>query len=299
MPSLAATACAVARLSPVSMTMRMPSASAGRCAAGVVGLIGSATAMMPAGLAVDRDEHRRRAFAPQAIGPRLQPGRRRIPSCSRSCALPSATWRPPIRPATPLPVNDVKSAISRSVRPRSRAQATMAAASGCSLERSRLAASDRMAVSSKPSSGRIDDHARLAFGQRAGLVDDQRVDFLETLQRLGVPDQDSRRRPFAHAHHDRHRRRQAEGARAGDDQDGDGGDQGVGKRRRRSPDHPGGEGQHRHGDDRGHEPGGHHVGQALDRRAAALRLGDHVGRCAPAWCRSRPFRPASPARPCR
>ena len=49
MPSLAATACAVVRLSPVSMTMRMPSARRLASAAGVVALIGSATAMIPAG----------------------------------------------------------------------------------------------------------------------------------------------------------------------------------------------------------------------------------------------------------
>ena len=45
------------------------------------------------------------------------------------------------------------------------------------------------------------ESARLAFGQRAGLVDDQRVDLLQALERLGVLDQHAglraaaRRRP--------------------------------------------------------------------------------------------------------
>ena len=36
-------------------------------------------------------------------------------------------------------------------------------------------------------------HARPALGQRAGLVDDERVDLLQPLERLGVPDQHARR----------------------------------------------------------------------------------------------------------
>ena len=60
--------------------------------------------------------------------------------------------------------------------------------------------------------------ARLAFGQRAGLVHHERVDLLQQLDRFGVPDQHAGLRAAADADHDRHRRRQAERARAGDDQ---------------------------------------------------------------------------------
>ncbi len=264
----------------------------------MVGLIGSATAMIPAGR---RSTATKIAVAPSRIRPpaRASSPAAGIPKSSSSCALPSATGRPPTLPVTPLPGIAVKSATSRSARPRSRAQARMAAPSGCSLDALETGREGQDGGLVEPLARQDRDHARLAFGQRAGLVHHQRVDFLETLQRLGVLDQDSHARAAAHAHHDRHRRRQAERARTGDDHDRNRRDQGVGKRRRRSPDHPGGEGEHGDGDDRGHEPGGHHIGQALDRRAAALRLGDHDARCAPAWCRRPPFRPASPARPYR
>ena len=54
------------------------------------------------------------------------------------------------------------------------------------------------------------DQSRPALGQRAGLVDDERVDLFEDLQGLGVLDEDAGRGPAAHAHHDRHRRGQAQ-----------------------------------------------------------------------------------------
>ncbi len=65
-------------------------------------------------------------------------------------------------------------------------------------------------------------HGRMAFGQGAGLVDDQRVDLLEPFERLGVADQDAAARAAAHAHHDRHRG-QPQRAWTGDDQHRNGG----------------------------------------------------------------------------
>ena len=63
--------------------------------------------------------------------------------------------------------------------------------------------------------------SRLPFCQSAGLVDDQRVNFFERLQRFGVLDQDSGVRAAARADHNRHRRGESKSARAGDDEDGD------------------------------------------------------------------------------
>ena len=126
---------------------------------------------------------------------------------------------------------------------RSAAASTMAAASGCSLARSTLAASRSTSLSSKPSRGIDRDHLRLAFGQRAGLVDDQRVDLLHALQRLGVLDQHARLRAAADADHDRHRRGEAERAGAGDDQHRHRRDQAVGEARLRPEHRPGGERQ--------------------------------------------------------
>ena len=113
---------------------------------------------------------------------------------------------------------------------------------------------------------------RLALGQRAGLVDDERVDLLHVLQRLGVLDQHAGLGAAPDADHDRHRRGETERARAGDDQHGDRGDEPVGEARLGSPDRPGDEGQHRHADHGRHELARDLVGQALDRRAAALGL---------------------------
>ncbi len=87
---------------------------------------------------------------------------------------------------------------------------------------------------------------RLALGQRAGLVDDERIDALHALQRRGILDQDAELGAAADADHDRHRRREAERAGAGDDENADRGDQREGEARLRSPDRPGGEGEQRH-----------------------------------------------------
>ena len=78
------------------------------------------------------------------------------------------------------------------------------------------------------------------------------------------------------ADHDRHRRREAERARAGDDQHRDRRDQAVGVARLGTQTAQAMKASDRDGDHQRDEPGGHLVGQALNRRAAALRLGDHV-----------------------
>ena len=127
-------------------------------------------------------------------------------------------------------------------------------------------------------SGRGNDggDGRLAFRQGAGLVDHQRIDLLHMLQRFGVLDQDAGLRAAADADHDRHRRREAKRAGAGDDQHRDRGDKAVGEARLRTPDRPGGKGEQRDRNHGRHEPAGDLVGHPLNRRAAALRLGDEL-----------------------
>ena len=121
------------------------------------------------------------------------------------------------------------------------------------------------------------DDLRLALGERAGLVDDERVDLLHALQRLGVLDQDAGLGATPDADHDRHRRGEAERAGAGDDEHGDGGDEAVGEARLRARTSPR---RRRRAAATAmtsrHEPAGDLIGQALDRRAAALGLGDHL-----------------------
>ena len=69
--------------------------------------------------------------------------------------------------------------------------------------------------------------ARLAFRQRAGLVDDQRVDLAEVLDCRGVAEHHALRGRLARRDHDRHRRHQAQCARASDDEHCHGVDQAV------------------------------------------------------------------------
>ena len=96
MPSLRATASAVVRLSPVSMTMRMPSARSASSAAGVVALIGSATAITPAGLP---STARNSAVAPSrrsasACAVKVAERRRRDPPSAWHCRAPRGGRRP-------------------------------------------------------------------------------------------------------------------------------------------------------------------------------------------------------------
>ena len=119
-------------------------------------------------------------------------------------------------------------------------------------------------------------HARLAFGQRAGLVDDQRVDLLEPLQRLGVLDQHAGLRAAPDADHDRHGRGQPQGAGAGDDQHRHGGDQAEGEARLGTERRPGDEGERGDRDDGRHEPARHRSARRWIGARASLRLGHHL-----------------------
>ena len=246
MPRRRATASAVARLSPVSITIRMPWARGRRSASRRRRLDRVRDGDDAGGPAVDRQIAAQWRRPAAAIG---LASRHRVRPRDRASGrrLPSATAWPSTSPVTPLPVIGRKSVrFRRAASSRSRAAATMAAASGCSLDRSDRCR-ERQQVVLGPVAGAVHDrdHARLALGQRAGLVDDQRIDLFQPLQRFGGADQDAGPRALADADHDRHRRRQAERAGAGNDQHRDGGDQGVGEGRGRTPDRPGGERQQR------------------------------------------------------
>jgi hypothetical protein len=112
--------------------------------------------------------------------------------------------------------------------------------------------------------------------QRSGLVDDERIDLLQSLERLGALDEHAGLGAATDADHDRHRRRQPERAGAGDDQHGDGRHQSEREPGLRPVDAPGDKCRERDRDHRGHEPARHLVRQALDRRARPLRRRDHL-----------------------
>src|ERR1035437_83043 len=206
MPRRLATASAVVRLSPVSITTRTPSADSAASAVGVVGLTGSAIAMTPASLpftprnmAVAPSPRRRSASAASAAVS--------IFSSAKNLALPSASRLPSTMPMTPLPAGASKPPTGANSILRSAAAATIAAAGG-EAQHLRLV-----------EAGQRDDrhYLRLAFRERAGLVDHQRVHFLHALERFRVLDQHAQLRAAADADHDRHRRGKAKRARAGDD----------------------------------------------------------------------------------
>ena len=168
-----------------------------------------------------------------------------------------------------------KPVTSASAAPRSRAPSTIAAASGCSLAALEARREPRARSGSSTPGSRSDAHEpRPALGERAGLVHDQRVGARERLERLGALHQHARarrraprrpgstsasrgrarrgRRRSAPRRPPRARGRRAARARA----------RATRRRRARRQRPPPGTNQRR---DR--------VGQALDRRAAALRLG--------------------------
>ena len=257
MPSRLRDGRAVVRLSPVSMTTRMPSADERlkRIRCRCLHRIGDGD---DAGeLAVDGEEDGGGAVLAQSLGLAAQACRVAILSSPRNLALPSASRVPSTMPMTPLPVGDIEALHGRELDlafapPRQRSPPPTDAR--WRVQRWPPKRSDLRFVEAVRGHDRHD--FRLAFGQRAGLVDDQRVDLLHALQRLGILDQHAGLRAAADADHDRHRRRQAQRAGAGDDQHAHRRDQAVGEARLRPERRPGGKGNQRAPDHRRHEPAG-------------------------------------------
>ncbi len=176
MPSARATASAVVRLSPVSMTTRMPSAMSALSASGVVALTGSAMATRPASFPSIATKIAVAPFARCASASRSWAAVGMLNSL-RNFALPMTTRRLSTMPMAPLPVGELKPLTSARTILRSFAARTMAAASGCSLARSTLAASAkhfRLFESRQPGRWR---RPRACPRSGAGLVDDQRITF--------------------------------------------------------------------------------------------------------------------------
>ena len=140
-------------LSPVSITMRGRRAWSARSRPRVVALIGSATREQTGRAAVDGHEHTVCPSLPQRVGVRssTRPSDAAALRAARRCrARPRARRRARRRPG---PVTDSKPVTAGSSSRASRAPATIAAASGCSLARSRLAARRSTSVSSNRPTG--------------------------------------------------------------------------------------------------------------------------------------------------
>ena len=181
---------------------------------------------------------------------------------------------PSMRADRPLPGVDRKSAIGNGAMPSAFAAAAIAVARGCPDPCSRLAATRSTSARVAPPYAITSVDRGTAFGQRAGLVDDQRLQPPRLLQRRRVADDDAGLRAAPGADHDRGRRGEAQRARAGDDQHGHGAHQGL--RPAAQPPPREREGDERDHDDHRDEHARDAIGQALDRRLGALRLGDQA-----------------------
>jgi hypothetical protein len=225
--------------------------------------------------AIDGDEDGGGAVAPQRLGRGLE-GRDRDAGLGHDAAVADDQ---------PAPIDAAGDALAgRGVEPGHRQQRQAAVDGGPhdgGAERMLAAALETGGEAEKLGTvdavcGLQSDHRGAAFGQRAGLVDDQGVDRLQALQRFRVLDQDARAGAATDADHDRHRGGEPERAGAGDDQHRHRRDQGECEARLGAEQRPGGEGGDRGGDHQRHEPAGDAVGEALDRRARALGLGHHL-----------------------
>ena len=286
------TAWAVVRLSPVSMTTRMLSALSAASASGVDGFIGSAMAITPAAW----------PSTPTKIAV--------APSWRRSCGLLGQSshvdgvlghelWRsrgrsrwPSTVPSAPRPTGESKSLTGAVAIPRAPPPRRWRAPADARSRARRWPRGAAPHLRRSPAQATIARHRGLAFGERAGLVDDQRVDLLHALQRLGVLDEHAGLSAPPDADHDRHRRREAERAGAGDDEHRHRRDQPVGEARLRPEQSP----RQRTRARATPMTAGTNQPETWSARrwigrAAALRLRRPSGRCAPAWCRARPCRP--------
>ena len=117
---------------------------------------------------------------------------------------------------------------------------------------------------------------RLAPGQGAGLVEDDRPEAVGVLQALPPLDQDAVFRPEPCPDHDRRGGREPQRAGTGDDEDGDKIEQRAAEDRIGNKEIPDREGEQADPEDDGDEDGGDLVRQALDRGLGPLRLLDEA-----------------------
>ena len=223
MPTSRATACAVASLSPVSRTGRSPSARSRVIASADVGLTASATTSTP----------RARPSQPTAIAvapSACAAAKASVSSAGRCCDHSSSSRGRPTRtawlwsPASTTPWTPEALDVREVLNGRECAEPV----SGCVRDGSgdgvlrgileRTGESQHLVAVLPVGSDHVDQR-HLTGGDRAGLVEDDRVDRAGRLQHLGALDQDAQLRTTAGADHEGGGGGQPECARAGDDQD--------------------------------------------------------------------------------
>ena len=213
------------------MTMRTPDSLQGRDRFGRAFLDGIG----------DRGDRQRRAHRRREI---RRSWLRRASASARACHFCVST---PLLLQEGAAADEDAASIDRRLRRPGRCATSKSAAGSQATPPSFAACDDRMRdrVLGRPLGGG-EQHERfvsrdavdLELGQRgpaererAGLVDDERIDVAHALDRFGVAKQDARARTLAHRDGHRDRRCQAHRARAGDDEHGDRVEKRIGRRR--------------------------------------------------------------------
>ena len=246
-------------------------------------------------VAVDGDEHHRLALGAQAVGALATAASRRDasrPSSSASCRRHALAVD---RAAHALAGDGLEVAYRRErATPRASRARDDRRASGCSLPRSRLGGQRSSVVPRRtPASARTVTSRGLPSVSVPVLSTTSVSTLRSTSMRLGVPEQHAGVAPLPVATMIDIGVARPERARAGDDQHRDRVDQRVRQPRLRTDDRPDDEGRRPRRRSRpARSTPDDHVGQPLDRRAAALRLGRPSRRSAPAACRRRRARRA-------
>ena len=200
-----------------------------------------------------------------------------IPAACIMARLPRTTLRPSTSPVTPLPAAESKSSTLPSARLRSAAARTTAAANGCSLalfeargepqqlifaEARRRRAQRRLSGLPSVSVPVLSTTSVSIFSNRSSAsaflisTPDCAPRPTPTMIDIGVASPSAQGQAMISTETAATKR--------------------IGVARLGTPDRPGDEGCDRNRDHQRHEPAGNLIGKALDRRAAALRLRDHL-----------------------
>ena len=220
MPTSAATARAVCSLSPVRSTGRSPSRFSSAIASALDGLTVSATTKIARAAPSHAAAIAVLPSACAAATAAARPASSSRPQSARSDGRPTTSAWPSTTPSTPRPSRFANESTGGK---RAGAQRRVGDRAGDRMLGRVLDGADEPQRVGAVDARRGDDvdERHLALGDRAGLVEHDRVDAARRFEHLRAFDQDAELRAAAGADEQRRRRREPECAGARDDQDGD------------------------------------------------------------------------------
>src|SRR5229473_2902170 len=271
-PTWRAIARPVRSLSPVSITTSIPRFFSAAIAASEAGFTVSAT-NQPGGAAVNRNIHRCLALCGETL-PVLLQGIDRNPAVTHQFGVAEQNVVPIDPAAYPMSGNSGKTLGVGQLQAARARTLDYRLAEGMlrpALQRGREA-QDLLVTR------RHDDIRQrgFTFGNRARLVENNRVEFLRRLQGIAGTDQNPVFSPLADADRERCRGREAECAWAGNNERGHEHDGRINGSRFWSKIVPGNERKNREDHDGRHEVGRDRIDDALDRSFRPLRILDHA-----------------------